>query len=64
MVEGVRFSNNDGSAHFALSENGTLAYVSGGLDAFAESFVTDRSGRELFRLDGHSRRRPANLLAR
>jgi serine/threonine protein kinase len=51
VVAGVRFSNNDGSAHFALSENGTLAYVSGGLDAFAESFVTDRSGRELFRLD-------------
>ena len=50
VVEGVRLKSDDGSAHFALSQAGTLAYVSGGLDSFVESFVVDRSGQELLRL--------------
>ena len=51
VVEGVRLRVGEGAAHFAVSDTGTLAYVPGGLDAFAESFVTDRSGKELVRLD-------------
>ena len=51
VIEGVRLNSNVGGAHFALSDTGTLAYVPGGLDAFAESFVIDRAGQELLRLD-------------
>ena len=51
VVEGVRFGNGSGDAHFALSDAGTLAYVPGGLDDFVESFITDRSGQRLLRLD-------------
>ena len=51
VVEGVRLWVENGSANFALSDTGVLAYVPGGADAFAESFVVDRSGRELVRLD-------------
>ncbi len=51
MVDGVRLDSDDGSAHFALSDTGTLAFVSGGEDAFSESFIIDRSGQELVRLD-------------
>ena len=51
VVEGVRLWVENGSANFALSDNGVLAYVPGGADAFAETFVVDRSGRELLHLD-------------
>ena len=51
VVEGVRLWVENGSANFALSDNGVLAYVPGGADAFAESFVVDRAGQELLRLD-------------
>ncbi|MDA2938325.1 protein kinase, partial [Acidobacteria bacterium AH-259-A15] len=51
VLDGVRLNGHNGGAHFALSETGTLAYVSGGLDNFSESFVVERSGRELLRLD-------------
>ncbi|HET9387761.1 MAG TPA: protein kinase [Gemmatimonadales bacterium] len=51
VVSGVRLDNSDGAAHFALSRTGTLAYVAGGVDTFAEAFVADRSGRQVARLD-------------
>ena len=49
VVPDVRLDNNSGGAHFALSETGTLAYVKGGLDTFAESFIAERSGRQVVR---------------
>ena len=52
VIEGVRLNIENGAANFALSDAGTLAYVPGGPDAFAETFVIDRSGQELLRLDG------------
>jgi serine/threonine-protein kinase len=51
VVSGVRLDNSNGAAHFALSSTGTLAYVAGGVDTFAEAFVADRSGRQVARLD-------------
>ena len=51
VLDGVRFTNEDGAAHYALSEAGTLAYVAGGLDSFAESFVIDRAGQARVPLD-------------
>ena len=51
VIEGIRLRLENGSANFAISDNGTLAYVPGGADALAESFVVDRSGRELLRID-------------
>jgi eukaryotic-like serine/threonine-protein kinase len=51
VVEDVRLDVGSGSAHFALSESGTLAYVKGGADTFAESFVADRTGKQVGRLD-------------
>ena len=51
VVEHVRLNNGNGRAHFALSETGTLAFVSGGIDSFAETLVLDRSGQEVLRLD-------------
>ena len=51
VVDGVRLVVGSGSADFAISETGTLAYVAGRQDSFAESFVTDRSGQVLLRLD-------------
>ena len=52
VIEGVRLNIENGAASFALSDAGNLAYVPGGPDAFAETFVIDRSGQELLRLDG------------
>ncbi|HET9362590.1 MAG TPA: protein kinase, partial [Vicinamibacterales bacterium] len=51
VVSGVRLDNSNGGAHFALSSTGTLAYVAGGVDTFAEGFLADRSGRQVVRLD-------------
>ena len=51
VVPDVRLENGSGGAHFALSQNGTLAYVKGGVDTFAESFIAERSGRQVVRLD-------------
>ncbi len=51
VVEGIRLTGGNGSAHFSVSDTGTLAYVAGGLDFFSESVVTDREGQELLRLD-------------
>ena len=51
VVEEVRLDLANGGAHFALSESGTLAYVRGGVDTFAESFVADRAGKQVGRLD-------------
>ncbi len=51
VVDDVRLDLGSGSPHFALSESGTLAYVTGGVDTFAESFVVDRAGKQMSRLD-------------
>ena len=51
VVQDVRLNKGDGGADFAISEGGTLAYVKGGEDAFAESFIVDRSGQQVVRLD-------------
>ena len=51
VVEDVRLDLANGGAHFAQSESGTLAYVRGGVDTFAESFVADRAGKQVGRLD-------------
>jgi len=51
VVQNVRLDNFSGAAHFAVSRNGTLAYVSGGADTFTESYVADRVGRVTARLD-------------
>jgi serine/threonine-protein kinase len=51
VVPDVRLNNGPGSADFALSRTGTLAYVKGGVDTFAESFIVDRAGRHVVRLD-------------
>jgi serine/threonine-protein kinase len=51
VVPDVRLEIGSGSAHFALSQTGTLAYVKGGVDTFAESFIAERSGRQVVRLD-------------
>jgi len=44
VVENVRFDPRIGQGHFDISENGTLAYVSGGLDYFTQTLIVDRSG--------------------
>jgi eukaryotic-like serine/threonine-protein kinase len=51
VVEDVLLDISSGSPHFALSENGTLAYVPGGVDTFAESFIVNRAGKQVARLD-------------
>jgi serine/threonine-protein kinase len=51
VVPDVRLNNGPGSADFALSRTGTLAYVKGRVDTFAESFIVDRAGRQVARLD-------------
>jgi serine/threonine-protein kinase len=51
VVPDVRLNNGPGSADFALSRTGTLAYVKGRVDTFAESFIVDRAGRHVVRLD-------------
>jgi len=51
VVPDVRLNGNVGGADFALSQTGTLAYVKGGVDTFAESFIAERSGRQVVRLD-------------
>ena len=51
VIDGVRLANGQGAAHFAVSETGTLVYVPGRQDSFAESYITDRSGQVLLRLD-------------
>jgi serine/threonine-protein kinase len=51
VVPDVRLENGTGGAHFALSQTGTLAYVKGGVDTFAESFIAERSGLRVVRLD-------------
>ena len=51
VVTGVRLHMGNGAAHFAISEGGTLAYVQGKEETFSESFIADRSGRRLIRLD-------------
>ena len=51
VVPDVRLEMALGGAHFALSQTGTLAYVKGGVDTFAESFIAERSGRQVVRLD-------------
>jgi serine/threonine-protein kinase len=51
VITDVRLDNYTGSAHFALSQTGTLAYVKGRVDTFAESFIAERSGRQVARLD-------------
>ena len=47
MAEGVRLDGQSGNAHFRISETGTLAYVSGGLDVFEETLIVDRFGTTL-----------------
>jgi Tol biopolymer transport system component len=47
VVDGVRLDGKDGNAHFSISETGTLAYISGGLDYFEETLIADRSGSTL-----------------
>jgi serine/threonine-protein kinase len=45
VVDGVMMSRNTGSAHFALSERGDLAYVPGGTEGGNRTLVwVDRSG--------------------
>ena len=51
VVQDVRLDQGSGGPHFAISQGGTLAYVKGGENAFAESFVVDRSGQQVVRLD-------------
>src|SRR5262245_57177019 len=51
VVEDVRLDVNNGSAHFTLSDSGTLAYVKGGVDTFAECFLADRAGKQVGRFD-------------
>jgi serine/threonine-protein kinase len=51
VVPDVRLNNAPGSADFVLSRTGTLAYVKGRVDTFAESFIVDRAGRQVARLD-------------
>jgi serine/threonine-protein kinase len=51
VITDVRLNNGNGSAHFALSQTGTLAYIKGRIDTFAESFIAERSGRQVARLD-------------
>ncbi len=47
VVEGVRLEGGISQAHFSISETGTLAYISGGLDHFQETLIVDRSGSTL-----------------
>ena len=51
VVDDVRMDGGDGSPHFSVSQTGTLVYVSGGLDHFADTFVTNRSGQRTLQLD-------------
>jgi Tol biopolymer transport system component len=51
VLDDVRLDIGTGGGHFALSNSGTLAYVKGGVDTFAESFIVDRSGKRMGRLD-------------
>jgi eukaryotic-like serine/threonine-protein kinase len=51
VVDDVRLDIGTGGPHFAISESGTLAYVKGGVDSFAESFIADRAGKRVARLD-------------
>ena len=51
VVEGVRLWMENGSAHFAISDSGMLAFVPGTADAFAETVVVDRTGQELARVE-------------
>jgi serine/threonine-protein kinase len=47
VLDGVMMSRNTGSAHFALSARGDLAYVPGGTEGANRSLVwVDRSGKE------------------
>ena len=47
VVEGVLMSRNTGAAYYTLSENGTLAYVTGGaVDGNRQMFWVDRQGKE------------------
>jgi hypothetical protein len=47
VVQDVRLDKSTGSPHFDVSLGGTLAYVRGREDAFAETLVVDRSGQRL-----------------
>jgi len=47
VVQDVRLDKFTGSPHFDVSLGGTLAYVRGREDAFAECLVVDRSGQRL-----------------
>jgi hypothetical protein len=51
VVPDVRLDIAQGKAQFDVSRTGTLAYVKGGADAFAETLIVDRSGRQVARLD-------------
>jgi serine/threonine-protein kinase len=51
VLSDVRIDAKSGSAHFAISDNGTLAYINGRVDTFAESFIVDRSAKAVVRLD-------------
>ena len=44
VIDGVRLDNGSGAAHFAVSETGTLVYVTGRRDSFAESYITGPVG--------------------
>jgi serine/threonine-protein kinase len=54
MLEGVRENPGHGAAQFAVSGNGTLAYVSGGLE-FNELVRVDRQGRPTALMPGERR---------
>jgi Tol biopolymer transport system component len=51
VIGDVRMNMGDGSAHFAVSAAGTLAWIPGGEDIFAETMIVDRDGRVVRRLD-------------
>ena len=51
VVTDVRLDTANGGASFAVSKEGTLAYVSGGADNFAETFIVDRLGSRPTPLD-------------
>ncbi len=46
VVDGVRLDLGNGSAGFAISHNGTLAYVEGGAEAFEVTELVDLESRE------------------
>jgi eukaryotic-like serine/threonine-protein kinase len=49
VLEDVRLDGILGTAHFALSQTGTLAYVAGGVDYMLETWLIDRASGSLLR---------------